>query len=399
MRSERSSLGLHGAMVWMHTVVHLCTIAVLLSASSLRAEQGILSFVFGPSSQEAARQSARAAAAAARHWLQTSGSVVELRRAGSQDTQLIAAGMGAKELEQAFNDSALAAREADPPSFLITLDAAAQAAALNPGARIVIAVLNSPPFSSDGVRALEHLAEVCQTNVVRVLVLDVSESAKSAPNAALNALAVKTGGAWVRHARTLEPNVATAVTPADLPAAPAAPIQSAKAAAESAPSSQGAIPKFEIPLHIRFVSTAGTGSVSNSIMDHDADFGAVSVLSAPGAVSLAAGSSEVPWEANDSNAPLQGLVTVEAPLNALKFNIDNNAGTYQGRARLTATVRNARGTVIWTGRREIGVRGQSRKLDARRQGSMFFMRAVTLVGPRRSLWKPKWKIWWPALPA
>src|ERR1039458_262454 len=133
------------------------TTVLLLAASivpPLHAEQGLLTFVFGPSSQEAARQSARAAAATARHWLQTTGSgvqarragsaaargprpaappapprlslqtagsVVELRRAGSPVAQRIDAGMGVKELEQAFNDTALAARDADPPSFLISL--------------------------------------------------------------------------------------------------------------------------------------------------------------------------------------------------------------------------------------------------------------------------------------
>jgi hypothetical protein len=88
------------------------------------------------------------------------------------------------------------------------------------------------------------------------------------------------------------------------------------------------------------------------------------------------------YEASDSNAPLQGLVTVESPLNALKFDLDDNTNTYQARARLTATVRNGKGAVIWTGRREVNVRGPERKLDERRQGSMFFMRAITLVGQR-----------------
>ena len=84
-------------------------VAVALTPA-LHAEQGLLTFVFGPSSQEAARQSAHAAAAAARHWLQTAGATVELRRAGSPDAQHIGAAMGAKEMDQAFNDTALAAR-------------------------------------------------------------------------------------------------------------------------------------------------------------------------------------------------------------------------------------------------------------------------------------------------
>src|SRR5579871_6432746 len=124
--------------------------AALLFLPSLKAEQGILTFVFGPSSQEAAKQGARAAAGAAHHWLQTEGNSVEIRRAGSADSKRFAGNTSAKDLEQAFNDAAFASREADPPSFVISLDAAAQSAAQNPGTRIVVAVLNSPPFSSDG---------------------------------------------------------------------------------------------------------------------------------------------------------------------------------------------------------------------------------------------------------
>lgn len=372
----------------MRTSASIRATALLLSIfciPAIHAEQGFLTFVFGPSSQDAARQSARAASATARHWLQTSGSVVELRRAGNPEAQRIAAGMGAKELEQAFTDAAQAARDADPPSFLISLDAAAQSAALNPGVRIVVAVLNSPPFSSDGERALEHLTEVCQTNRVRVLVLDAAEGSKIVPNAALNALATKTGGAWLRQARALEPNVATVVAPADKVApqpARAKPAAAVTAAAESAPPAPGAIPKFEIPVHIRFLRTAGTGSVSNSISDHEVDFGSVATGQGQGGYPVAFGSSEMAYEASDSNAPLQGLVTVESPLNALKFDLDDNTNTYQAHARLTATVRNAKGAVIWTGRREVNVHGPQRRLDERRQGSMFFMRAVTLVGQR-----------------
>jgi hypothetical protein len=354
-------------------------------APALHAEQGLLTFVFGPSSQEAARQSARAAAATARHWLQTTGNLVELRRAGSPDTQRIDAGMGAKEMEQAFNDTALAARDADPPSFLISLDSAAQAAAQHPGLRIVVAVLNSPPFSSDGERTLEHLMEICQTNSVRILVLDAAEGSKSVPNAALNTLATKTGGAWVRQARSLEADVDMITPPEqDAPAATvahAAPVQAASAAADSAPPAPGAIPKFEIPVHIRFMRISGSGSVGSSMLDHEADFGETFTETSPtGAPVGGGGAMEVSYEANDSHAPLQGMVTVESPLNALKFDMDDNTNTYQARARITAMVRNEKGAIVWTGRREVNVHGPSRKLDERRQGSMFFMRSLGLPG-------------------
>jgi hypothetical protein len=369
-------------------VVKTVLLCAVFCAPGLHAEQGLLSFVFGPSSPEAARQSARAAAAAARRWVQTAGGVVELRRGGSPDVQRIDAATGAKEMDQAFGDAALAARDADPSSFLVTLDSAAQAAALHPGARVVVAVLNSPSFSSDGERTLEHLGEICQDHGVRVLVLDVAEGAKTVPNAALNGLTTKTGGAWVGQARDLGPQVAM-VTPPDEPPPPptaAAGMQAAAKAAEAVPSAGGAIPDSAIPVQIRFIRTSGTGSMSESIADHEADFGTTATLSytsTAGAnlgVAGGIGSMEVSYWPNDPKAPLQGLVTVESPLKALKFDLDDNTGTYQARARITATVRNVKGAVVWTGRRDVNVHGPAQKLNERREGSMFFMRAVTVIG-------------------
>src|ERR1019366_7255153 len=359
-------------------------------APGLRAEQGLLAFVFGPSSPEAARQSVRAAAATARHWVQTAGGVVELRRSGSPDVQRIGAATGAREVDQTFGDAALAARDADPSSFLVTLDSAAQAAATHSGTRVVVAVLNSPPFSSDGERTLEHLGEICQAHGGRVLVLDVAEGAKAAPNAALNALTAKTGGAWVRQAKDRGPQVAM-VTPPDEPPLPPtapAPVEAAAKAAETLPSVPGAAaPKSEIPVRIRFIRTAGTGSTSESITDREADFGATATLTnmpigAGGNLGVAggAGSMEVSYWPNDPNAPLQGMVTVESPLKALKFEMDDNTGTHQARARITASVRNVKGAVIWTARKDVNAHGPAQKLNERREGSMFFMRAVTVVG-------------------
>jgi hypothetical protein len=358
-------------------------------APGLHAGQGLLAFVFGPSSPEAARQSARAAAATARHWVQTDGGAVELRRSGSPDVQRIDAATGTKEVDQAFGDAVLAARDADPSAFLITLDSAAQAVALHSGTRVVVAVLNSPSFSSDGERTLQYLGEICQAHGVRVLILDVAEGAKAVPNAALSALAAKTGGAWVRQAKDLGPQVAM-VTPPDeptLPTTPPAPGEAATKAAEALPSAPAAAPKSEIPVRIRFIRTAGTGSTSESITDHEADYGTTATLrgssTGPGGLGAAAGgggSMEVSYWPNDPNAPLQGLVTVESPLKALKFDMDDNTGTYQARARITATVRNVKGAVIWTGRKDINAHGPSQKVSERREGSMFFMRGVTVVG-------------------
>ena len=380
----------------MRIIVRVRTAALLLLSASLfpahlRAEEGLLSFVFGPSSQEAARQSARAAAASARHWLQTSGNAVELRRAGSPDVRNIQASTSAKEMEQAFNDAAIAARDADPPSFIISLDSAVQGAALHPGTRIVVAVLNSPPFSTDGEHALEHLIEVGRNGLVRVLVLDIAESSKAVPNYALNNLAVKTGGSWIGQAKGLDSNVTTIVTmasePDEVPPGPKPAPATAPVSQAAAAPVPGAIPKFEIPVHIRFMRISGSGSVGSSMLDHEVDFGETFTLTAsptgsgnPGPVAGGGGSMEVSFEPNDSHAPLQGMITVESPLNALKFDIDDNTGTYQAKARITAMVRNEKGAIVWTGRREVNVHGPARKLDERREGSMYFMRSTGLPG-------------------
>jgi hypothetical protein len=89
---------------------------------------------------------------------------------------------------------------------------------------------------------------------------------------------------------------------------------------------------------------------------------------------------EVSYWPNDPHAPLQGLVTVESPLTALRFAIDDTTGTYQARARITVMVRNVNGAVIWTARKDVSIHGPMQKLAARREGSMFFMRGVTMVG-------------------
>jgi hypothetical protein len=360
-----------------------------LIAPGLHAEQGVLTFVFGPSSPDAARQSARAAASTARHWLQTGGNAVELRRSGSQDVQPIEAAKDAKEMEQAFVDAALAARDADPSSFLIALDAAAQAAASHPGTRIVVAVLNSPSFSSDGERTLEHLGEICRAGRVRVLVLDVEDGPKRVPNAALTALTAKTGGACLKQSKDLGPQVAMVTPPDETSVPPTAPAPAETKIVERGTPADGAMPPFEIPVHVRLMRVSGSGSTSESITDHEADFGSTFTLSAaPGrgaaggsqGVTGGGGSMEVAYWPNDPHAPLQGLITVESPLTAFRFDKDDTAGTYQGRARITVIVHDAKDAAIWTGRKDVNLHGPISKLNARREGSVFFMRGVTLIG-------------------
>ncbi|MGA2594054.1 MAG: hypothetical protein ABSH32_29475, partial [Bryobacteraceae bacterium] len=371
----------------MRAITHFPAIAFLIGgafAPAVHAEQRSITFLFGPGSTETARQGARAAATAARHWLQTPDSTAELRRAGSPDARSIDARMGAKELEQIFIDAALEARDANSAAFLTALDAAAQAAALRPGTRLVVAALNGPPWSSDAERTLEHLAELCQTNAVRIIVLDIGESRQSNSNTALEALATRTGGMWLRKAKSLESSlvmVAPVVKDEQAskdapiqPAAAAAPAQPAGAAAPSSPTELGVDSQTGIPVHTRFIRTSMNGTISTGI---DANLGPADDPSS------SIMKAERTYEANDSRTPMHGVLMVESPLNALKFETDDNAGTYLAHARIIAIVHNAKGGAVWSGRKEVSIHGPLRGLEARSQGSLFLMRGVTLPGGER----------------
>jgi hypothetical protein len=221
---------------------------------------------------------------------------------------------------------------------------------------------------------------------VRVLVLDVADDAKHMPNTALNALTEKTGGAWVRQAKDLAPQVALVTPPDEKSTPPTLPVPGPAVTTDAEQAPPNAIP-FEIPVRVRFLRTAGTGSTTESIGDHETDFGMAATPGTnsaapggPGLVSGGGGSMEVSYWLNDPHALLQGLVTVESPFTALRFATDDVTGTYQVHARITAIVRNVKGAEIWTGRKDVNLHGPLQKVTARREGSVFFMRGVTLAG-------------------
>ena len=130
-------------------------------------------------------------------------------------------------------------------------------------------------------------------------------------------------------------------------------------------------------MQVRLIRTSGTGSTSESITDHETDFGETFAISpvpggAGGSMGIVGGggSMEVSDRPNDPHAPLQGLVTVESPLSAFQFDMDDTAGAYQGHARITAIVRDAKGAAIWTGRKDVNIHGPIAKLPSRREGSI-----------------------------
>jgi hypothetical protein len=73
---------------------------------------------------------------------------------------------------------------------------------------------------------------------------------------------------------------------------------------------------------------------------------------------------------------MHGMVLVEVPLSALKF--DTEGGKYGVRTRVKVSVHNSDGKVVFTAEKEIGAKGPEKKLEARRQGSLFFVRGLTL---------------------
>jgi hypothetical protein len=361
-------------MRFPHRFLGIALLIGVAGVATVRAEDYSLTFVFGPGFAATARQGARAAASASRHWFATTNTTVELRRAGSLDARRIDAKMAPKEMEQVFTEAALEARAADPAAFLASLDAAAQAAALRSGTRVLIAVLNSPPLSSDMESTIKHLVGLCQANAVRVVVLDIVEpGAKSAPSS-LELLPKNTGGAWVTQAGNLETNLlavtqtAKAEAPPQAAATPPAPAAAGSPAPLAAEAAQN-----EIPVHARFIRISVTSGAGTS--------GIESVVgSGQSGVGSGVQMNERAYEANESAGPMRGLILVESPLSALKFQVDDNAGTYLARVRVVAIVRNSKGAPVWSGQKELDIHGPIRDQSLRLKGNLEFLREVTVPG-------------------
>ncbi|MGO9232266.1 MAG: hypothetical protein ACLQKA_23975 [Bryobacteraceae bacterium] len=318
--------------------------------AAVRAEDYSLTFVFGPGFEATAKKGAEAAAAASHRWLAHSNATVELRRAGSLDGQRIYAKTAEAEIEPIFENAALQARTADPAAFLSSLDAAAQAAALRPGIRLLVAVLNSPPLSSEMERTVEHLADLCQAGGVRVIVLDAGQSGAKEPPSAMEKLTTSSRGRWVRHASDLEGSL-EAVAKSAPPAAIAAAAPTAAAAPPTVVAAMAAPPAAaaasEIPIYARFIRTAANAS------------------------SGATGTT-------DATGSMRGTIMAEVPLSELKFQVDETAKTYLARATIFVIVRNSQNAPVWSGQKEMYIHGQLSGLGWRQQGSMFFMRQITL---------------------
>jgi hypothetical protein len=149
----------------------------------------------------------------------------------------------------------------------------------------------------------------------------------------------------------------------------------ANASAETAPQLAAAAAQNEIPVYARFIRTSSTGAAGTN------GIGATGANSV--GLDLGTASNERAFEANDASGPMRGLMMAESPLSALKFQVDSIAGTYRARARIVVLVRNSKGDRVWSGQKDLDVRGPARGLDLRRQGSLLFLRSIMVPGHDR----------------
>jgi len=126
-----------------------------------------------------------------------------------------------------------------------------------------------------------------------------------------------------------------------------------------------------MPVFARFLRTSMSGSLSSSSASGFQD----NATSAIGTGRSSVDGSRV--SSNTTTGPMHGLVLVETPMTALKFNTEN--GKYVARAKVTVKVHNSDGKVVFSAEKEIGVNGKEKNLEARRQGSLFFVRGLTLA--------------------
>jgi hypothetical protein len=336
-------------------------------APALSARSAI--FLFGPAGAEASRQAARAAVAVSRHWLSQPGSTAELRRSGSVDALSLEAGIPAKSIEPAFLNAAREARETDPDTFLNALDRAAQALAGRPGLRILVTAVETPPLSHDAENQLKQIIDYCKANSIRVVVLDPAAIPSKYASHSFQGLGESTGGALIRDPKGLD--AAVLISSAGSKTAESA--YAAPAAAEPVIASNLPDLPTDLAVHTRFVRISPRGSQSFGVQQ--------SVGAGRGGITTVDGGPNI----EDTTGPMRGLFLVESPVNGLHFDIDDNAGTYTARARVTQIARNAAGKIVWRASKPMTLHGPLRKLEARRAGNIYYMREVALPAGRYTL--------------
>jgi len=350
----------------------LVSLLVFLASAAVAAPPAdgdrSLLILFGPAGSEVSRQAAHSAASTARRWFKAGGAFVEVRRAGQPDGVSIPAGISSKELEQAFSEAARAARDTDPATFVSSLDSAAQSLSRRPGLRLLLGILEDRPLSGELESTLKQITESCQTGSVHVVLLIPYEHGSKDVSPAWKLLVRDTGGTLVRDFSAVETSVLLVAPDAKAEGSAAqastreAPAPPERAAAPAAGSPTG----YQIPVFTRFVSLSTPGLQSFGVER--------SVSAGRGGINTTDGGPML----ETTGGVRRGVVILESPLKALKFEIDDHSGTYLARARITQVARNAKGQAVWTAKKEVSFKGPIRKLEQRQAGTLFQMRQVQL---------------------
>lgn len=277
--------------------------------------------------------------------------------------------ISAKSIEPAFLKAARDARDTDPDTFLNSLDRAAQSLAARPGLRILVTVVETPPLSQDAETQLKQIIDFCRSNSVRVIVLDPTVVPSKYASRSFLALGEATGGALIRDLKALDATIliasAGSKTAESAYAAPVAPEPAVAANLPELPTG--------LPVHTRFMRISPRSSQS---------FGTqVAVGAGQGGITTTEGGPNI----ENTTGPMRGLFLVESPVNVLHFDIDDNAGTYTARARLTQIARNASGKIVWQASKPVTLHGPLKKLEARRTGNLYYMREVVLPAGKYTL--------------
>jgi hypothetical protein len=302
-------------------------LSALILGNPLRADDRSIVVLFGPTTAEHAQLAAQTATVAARNWLAIPGSAMEIRRPGVADSQQLARFMPAKDIEAALLDAARASSQIDLRTFLDALDKAAYTSAHHSGIRVLIVIVDSPPPTAEAENRIQQTMEFCRSNAIHVLVVDGSKPGGQG----LKALAAGTGGMSMDDPKTLDANLLM-VAPVAKPGSEADASKPAAAAVTN-------------PLHARFIRT------------------------------------RVQWNGEgiaSDVGPAHGMTIVELPFRALQFN--ETGSSYLARARVTAMVKNAEGKVVWQAKKEITLKGPSKRLEERRAGNLYLMRDIQLPG-------------------
>ncbi len=329
---------------------------------------------------------AHTAASTARQWLKDDGASIEIWRAGKPDGVEIPAGVTSKDLEQAFAGAARDSRDSDPLTFINSLDASAQALARRPGTRLLAAILENRPLSGESEIALKQIVEFCQSHLIRVLVLVPEEGGSKIVNPAWKMLAEQTGGLLTRDIKALETNVMILAPSKRNPQNEVQELathehSTAAGATPASSATQAQSGGYQLPVHIRFVRISSGGVQTFGTQKSFTSGGS----GGPGGGSGGITTSEGGPNMEGTTGPMRGLLIVESPLNALKFQIDDHAGTYLARARVTQIARNAKGQAAWVAKKEVTFRGPLNKMEARSAGTLFYMREVQLPAGKYTL--------------